>query len=188
MARSLPQSKPPEAEGLCVSEPLLPTWASWAGWQIPEAPSAQPGRPQWQEVHRPCLSWPQSWGRALLSSDEHIHPPKLSSCVHLPRKISHQTVCRLPCSRPVVLWQCLLPCLSARKTGPPTSFISRASGWLGRSVLSVDLWNQVQSRGSKSHLLLNASLGPQRRPLPSPGALLAPPMKTPCRLIHLYCS
>lgn len=61
---------------------------------------------------------------------------------------------------------CLLPCLSAPQHWAPDIFISCMSGWLAQSVLSMGLWNRVQSWGPKCHLLLNASLGPREGHFP----------------------
>lgn len=169
MAQSLPQSKLPEVGG------------GWGALHL-RASASHVDKLDWAADPRGpfCSTWetsvvggppalpvltPSLWGGSLLRSDEHIHPPKLSSCVRLPRKLSHQVVCSLPNSHPTA-GMCLLPCLSAPKDWAPDIFISCTSGWLAQSVLSTGLWNRVQSWGPKCHLLLNASLGPREGHFP----------------------
>ena len=104
LAQSLPQSKPPEAGGggCSASQSLcFPRGQVGLGGRSPRPLPLNLGDLGSRRSTSPACPDPKPLGRqALLSSDEHIHPPKLSSSVRLPRKLSHQVVCRLPHSHP----------------------------------------------------------------------------------------
>lgn len=138
MAHSLLQSKPPEA-GVSTSRSLcFPRGQVGLGGRSPRPLPFSLVDLVSRRSTGPACPDPKPLGRrALLSSDEHIHPPNLGSRVCLPRKLSHQTVCRLPPFPPAVLQQCVCcrVCLP-RKTGPPTSLsLARLVGW--HSLCSV---------------------------------------------------